>query len=279
MKLFYTILGILSILVVCLAIFYPLTRNETLAGTSLGVSTFLFGIFIGFSISDRHSRINSIRENDSSERASLEFLFTSMKAFGQPAQNKIRALIDRYIMATLDYTIWDYHKTEKEFKEIINFILSLKIATEWQTQIADDSMGLCRQISSSRKQTVSLIEERLSRLEWLVFFVMSGIVVFSFLLTGTTTMQSVVVVALSTFTIVLLLTVLYRLDNLSWKEEARIFEPYQQTFESIGLMRYYPEDLINDGRVKRHKGKRCRIGFFPRPYPDLSDKKIKIVNG
>jgi len=43
-------------------------------------------------------------------------------------------------------------------------------------------------------------------------------------------------------------------------------------------MRYYHEDLIKQGRVKKHKGKTYRVGIFPRPYPDLTGKKIKVVS-
>ncbi len=279
MKLFYPILGILFILVVCLAIFYPLTKNEALASTSLGVSTFLFGVFAAFSISDRHGRINGIRENDSPERAGLESLYGIMIVFGKDVQKRVAKKIDNYLMAILDYTIWDYHKTGKEFNDLVETALSVKVKNQAQAETYNGLSFVINSILNARKQTTGLIDERMSKLEWLVLFVLGGVIVFSLLLTGTTTIQAISIVVLMTFTIMLLLVVIYRLDNLSWKEEVRIFEPYQQTFESIGLMRYYPDDLVNRNRVKKHKGKTYRVGIFPRPYPDMSGKKVKIVRG
>ena len=279
LKLFDIVLGLLFILVIGIAIFYPLTKNETLASTSLGVSTFLFGVFIAFSISDRHDRINSIRENDSIERGSLESLYNLLIVFGKNVPKKLTKKIDEYLMATLDYTIWDYNKTDKQFKNLVKVVTSLKVKNEGQAATYNSVGGIISGLTNARKKTISLIDERLSKLEWIVLFILGGVIVFSLLLIGTTTLQTVLVVLLITFTIMLLLVVLYRLDNLSWKEEVRIFEPYQQTFESIGLLRYYPEDVIKEGRVKKHKGKTYRSATYTNPYPDMKGKKVKIVKG
>jgi len=200
-----------------------------------------------------------------------------LEIFGKKAQTTIKTKIDAYLMATMDYTIWDYSKTEKHFKDLVKTVISLELKSKAHVEAYNSFAGIIKDLWTSRKQTISLIEDRLSKIEWLVFFVLSGIIVFSLLLIGTTALQGIIIVILTTFTIILLLTLLYRLDNLTWKEEARIFEPYQQTFESVGLMRYYHEDLIKQGRVKKHKGKFYRIGVFPRPYPDLTGKKIKVV--
>ncbi|MBI4163648.1 MAG: hypothetical protein HY512_02190 [Candidatus Aenigmarchaeota archaeon] len=277
MKPFYLILGVLFIVASGIAILSPLNKNETLAGASLSISTFLFGVFIAFSISDRHNRINGIRENDSNERSGLEYLYAMLEIFGKKAQNKIKTKIDAYLVATMDYTIWDYSKTEKQFKDLVKTVISLELKSKAHVEAYNSFAGIIKDLWTSRKQTISLIEDRLSKTEWLVFFVLSGIMVFSLLLIGTTILQGIVIVILTTFTIILLLILLYRLDNLTWKEEARIFEPYQQTFESVGLMRYYPESLIHERRIKKNRGKTYRLGIFPSPYPDMNGKKVKIV--
>jgi hypothetical protein len=78
--------------------------------------------------------------------------------------------------------------------------------------------------------------------------------------------------------IVHIMLFLFMLDNFSWKEEQRIFEPYQKTFEDIEKLRYYPEILMREKRVKNYKGKKYRVGIFPNSYPNMSGKEIKIID-
>jgi len=212
MKLFYLILGVLFIVASGIAILSPLNKNETLAGASLSISTFLFGVFIAFSISDRHNRINSIRENDSIERAGLESLYSMSMVFGN--QRRVAEKIDNYLMAVLDYVIWDYNKTGKEFKELVETATSVKVKNRIQAETYNSQEFTISSILTARKQTTGLIDERLSKLEWLVLFVLGGVIVFSLLLVGTTTVQTISVVLLITFTIMVLLAALYTLDNL-----------------------------------------------------------------
>ena len=72
-----------------------------------------------------------------------------------------------------------------------------------------------------------------------------------------------------------------QIDNsldLGWKKEVRIFAPYQKTFEAIGNMRYFPESLMGNKKVKKIAGDKYRVGHFPNPYPNFEGKDIKVHN-
>jgi len=265
------------ILVILLVIFLRVDRNVEFIGTILGVSTFLFGIFLAFSLSDRHNRIDQIRENDSGERSQMIFLFDTSKIFGKVFQKRLQNAIDKYIMATLDYKIWDYEKTEKEYKKVVEVALSAKLRDKKDASFFSYFIEATNNLGMARKHTIGLISDRLSVFEWTTFFLFSVVIVGSLVLLNLGTIVSIIIIAIISFSIILLLSFLYDLDNLSWKEEIRIFEPYAKTFESIGLLRYYPEALIKQRRVNLHKGKKCRIGVFPHPYPNLKGKKIKLI--
>ncbi len=273
---FELILIVFFVLALSFSIFYPSSIEMGSGQTVLQISSFLLAIFLGFSISDRHKRIDELRENDSRERANLILLYRLSSIFGNNFKRLIRNQIDKYLQVTLDYEIWDYYKTENEFRQLNKTVLSVKVKNNKQSQIFGNIIpNILMGIENSRNQTISLIDDRLSIFEWSAFLLLSSIIVYSLVLMN----ASLTTITVLSFPFALLLLLLYRLDRLAWKEEIRIFEPYQRTFEIIGLLRYYPDELIKSGRVRKHIGKTYRIATYPKSYPDMHGKKIKIVKG
>jgi len=281
MKFFNSTRGLFYFVVIVIAIsiivILPIYVDVEFLATILGVATFLFGTFMAFSLSDRHTRIDSIRENDSVERSQLAFLYRQAIVFGKEFQKKLQHEIDEYLMVTLDYTIWDYNKSEKQFAGIEKVIRKASIKSKVQEVIFSNFIGTLNEIEISRRKTIGLIDDRISKFEWIVFVSFSLIIVASLSLLNSGSGVSLIITFLISLSVFILLYFLYSLDILSWKEETRIFEPYAKCFESVGLLRYYPESLIADKRVKNYIGKDYRMGTFPNPYPDLSGKKIVVV--
>lgn len=250
--------------------------NASSIGIIFSVITFLFGIFVSFSISDRHNRLNKIRELDSVERASMETIFEFSSLFGSKIQKNISDCIDKYLVSVFDHQIWEYGETEKELVELSKCVRSInpknnaRHSETFKIMLADLSA-----IGNSREQTVPLINDKLSFYEKFAFIILAGILVFSTLFINSEPFVSFML-ALLDLIVVTLLWFLHKLDNLEWKYEAMIFEPYQHTFESIGKLRYYPETLIASGKVKNHRGKTYRLAIYPN-YPSIEGKKIKIV--
>lgn len=272
------ILILIAVIAIIIAkVFNPFHVDQGVIDAILIVATFFFGIFISFAISDREKRLDSIRENDSEERTSLTSLFHFSRNFGRETESRIKNGIDKYLMATLDYEIWDYDKTEKEFHELFADVTSIKPGDEREKLMCDKMYDLLIKIDSSRKQTISLIGERLSKTEWFTFALLSLVIIIPILLISTETVLSTIICIVLSFSVVLILALLRKLDSLEWKEEERIFEPYEKTFESIGLMRYYPNDIIRSGKVRMHKNHDFRLASYPNAYPDMSGKLIRIV--
>ena len=265
--------------ILLLNVFYPKKIESTFLTVIISIATFLFGIFISFSIADRHGRINELRSNDSLERGYLILLHKYAGVFGKNYQNRMAELIDHYLMSTLDYEIQDFHKNEPFLDKIYDHIIGAPITNDKQKIVYSEFLDCFSIIVESRRKTIALITDRLSRFEWLVAVFLPFIILLSAILTET---HSLIVAIISSILSVMILNItlfLYTLDNLSWKEEKRIFEPYQQTFEAIGKHRYYSESLILQKRVKIHKGKTYRVGRFGnKPYPDFSNKKIEVID-
>ncbi|MEI6144496.1 MAG: hypothetical protein WCP91_02775 [Candidatus Berkelbacteria bacterium] len=265
------------IVIIIFALNADLHRYSTFFATILGVSTFLFGIFISFSISDRRMRIDKIRENDSEERSQLISIYSSAKAIDKDFSEKVTDSLDKYLMATLDYKIWDYYLTQKEYDDLFQTITKYEPESNQAKAMFGSMVTSLTKILSCRKSTIGLIDDRLSAFEWLVSAFLSLVIFVCLTAVNSGAAVSIGVILFLSIALFLVLTLLYSLDDLSWKEEERIFEPYSKTFESIGLMRYYPDALILQKRVKKHIGKEYRVGVLPKPYPDLSEKKIEVV--
>ena len=252
-------------------------EDYNFASNIFSISTFLFGIFISFAISDRHNRIDKIRENDSNERASIETIYEFSGIFGKKFQNKIRSILDNYLMTTLDYKIWDYSKNEKECNAIVKTVLSLR--PERNVRSSETFKRMLENVDSignAREQTIALIEDRLGTLYWFALVALGGIIIVSTLFVNSGTFISIMLLTALDFSILLLFAFLMSLDDLTWREQVRIFEPYQRAFESIEKMRYYPGGLILDKRAKEPSVP-YRMAFYPKPYPDITGKKIKII--
>ncbi len=256
----------------------PLNKEFQFIEVILGVTTFLFGIFVAFSISDRQNRSDKIKNNISTELSNLFFIFKTSKIFGKSFQKKIQKAIDSYLMEQLDYRRKDLYKTEKALDGIGDLMISAKTKNEKEANYYAYFMEVFNSISGAKKHTINLIGDRVSRFEWIIILFLSSLIIASLVMINTGTIISIVAVSLLIGSVILLVLLLYGLDNLSWKGTARVFEPFQKAFESMGLLRYYPEEVIIRKKVKPLKNIPYRIGRFPHPYPDMRGKKIEVIN-
>jgi len=272
------LLSILIVLVVLLiSIFLPVSNESTLLTTIIGVATFLFGIFISFSMSDRYNRLNRLYELDSAERSKLILMYRVSEVYGKDIQLELQKKIDNYLTKNLDYKVEDYYRTEKELDDLVDYIKSIDLKTNKQQSVYESILGMLSDISNARVECISLIGERLSKIEWAVFLFFSIIITICLILINTGVLVSIFIVSILVLSLVLLLGLLYSLDNLSWKEAERTFEPYSKTFEAMGLLRYYPKEVIDSKIVTPPKDKDYRIAICPNPYPDFRGMHVEVV--
>ena len=271
------------LIVFVLVIFFAISRAMNLReyssffATILGTSTFIFGVFTTFSITDRRARIDKIRENDSEERSQLLSLSLSSRQIGKEFHESVNKKIDEYLMATLDFKIWDYHLTQKYYDDLFEKVLKFEPESNKDKALFGNMISGMTKILSCRKSTIGLIDDRLSNFEWLVSAFLSIVILACLSALNSGSNISFIVILFLSLALALLLSLLYSLDSLAWKEEERIFEPYEKTFETLGLERYYPEALIKQKRVTKHIGKKYRMGIISKPYPDMSEKRIKLI--
>ena len=272
------IIIIYTIILFLVLYFFPINFQSNSISILLSITTFIFSIFAGFSIADRYKRLNKIRSNDGAERSTLTYLYESSIIFGNKFQKELRNVIEEYFINTLDYKIYDYHKTGKKLKKIEECILSLNPKSSKQISFYGFFIDHLQEIKRSRGSTITAIGEKLSFFEWFIFIFLSIIITFCLILINAPGLVYNIVITILGTCIFMILYFVFSLDRLSWKENERIFEPYQKAFESMGLLRYYNQNLLKSKRVKVPLNTSYRIAKFPYPYPDFRDKKVITIN-
>jgi hypothetical protein len=260
-----------------IALFFPGNGLSDSVLTLLSVSTFLFGIFVAFSISDRHARLTEIRSQLREGDASILDIYKSSIAFGKKTQDKIRTLLDDWLIATIDYDLEDFHKANDKLMALYDAVISLKPSNAKQTVIHEKMIDSVREMNKQNKRMRYLVTDRISHSEWGSTLVLSGIILFCLFYINSGTLSSIVLTVLLSVTLTLIVLVLRDLDQLYWKEQRWIWNPLTDLFQQLDLLPYFPSSVIERKRVILISGLSYRIARFPRPYPDMTDKKIEII--
>src|SRR3989344_6594449 len=100
----------------------------------LSAATFLFGIFAAFSISNSHTRMNTIHELLKLEDARVLMIFNLAKIFSPDVQEKTAELLDEYVIAQIDYEPSDFKYSYKPFGNLFQFILQINPDNEQEKQ-------------------------------------------------------------------------------------------------------------------------------------------------
>jgi hypothetical protein len=280
----YLKLGIVFITFLCLTFFIEGQGKTDLADKIITVSSFVFGIILAFSISNRNSRLNSIKEKLREQDAKLLEIYYISKRFQLKTRELIKKKLDDFIIIQLDYRLIDFNKeTPKKLEQLFSFFEKLKL-NKAEEQYRGDIINILEDILEIRKEVSYQLENKMVFYEWLSLNALVGIIfyclVFYF---NTNNLASIVIISLLGVALSLLLFVLRDLDKLEWQEQNWIWKPLANLFIELNLLPYFPSDVFDRGRLslkqvkKWDKLKKIRIAHYPKPYPDMTGKKIEIV--
>jgi len=260
-----------------LAIFFPGRSLSESVRTLLSVSSFLFGIFVAFSISDRHGRLKEIRIQLREGDAFIFELYKHSAVFGKKAQDMCRSLLDDWVIATIDYKLEDFHKARGKFNALYDFVFALKPANNKQNVAYSKMIDTLKEMNKENKKMRYLVTDRISFSEWGSILTLSGIILFCLFYINSGTLSSMTLTVLLAVTLTLLVLVLRDLDQLYWKEQKWIWDPLIDLFHELDLLPYFPDDVFVRKRVKLQSGLKYRVGKYAHPYPDMTNKKIEVV--
>ncbi len=279
-KFIYPLLFVV-LLVIPLIVFFLIIEKENQATfvAISGVSSFLFGLLATYTLKDRHVRLSKITYNASVERGELVFITEGLRIFPKAQREKVMQRIDDYFMAILDFEVKDFHKSDDQFKALFREVQNLSIKEEKQKKFYDRFLMALEKIEDTRKYSATLFEDRVTRPEWFILYFLILLIYVSLLFANSGGMVAYFIIIGLACVISYLLVVSIKLDRMKWKVDEKIFEPYAQTMETVGLLRYYPKIFVDAGEITRiyrkPKGTKFRVGDLP-DYPDVKTRVIEV---
>lgn len=258
------LLPITLMLCFLVAYFLPIGGESRMVEGTLGATGLLFGILVGFFITDLWTRFQRIRDNVAVEVSGLQtyYLFVKiMKNFPghQKWSQKERELIDEYVRKFFEVEWTDYGKIDPYFNRIIESLKDIgELKTNNEIETYTNMLPLLNEVTTSREKLFMYGKDKLSKAEWTVIISLASILLFSIFYLNSGYLSSVILTGALSSAVVTLLLILRDLDNLSFGEEMVSFEPYETIFDVLGKPRFYLKRDIKSGRVKPKKDGKYR---------------------
>lgn len=271
-----TLILILGIIFLIIALSLIGNGLNTSNNNLMALSTFMFGIFVAFAISNAHSKIRQINEAIKAEEGNTLFIYKSINLWNEETKQKVQKLIDKYLIDQIDYYLWDFKYSSKSFMKLYDFILQLESKNDSQKTVYANMISTLADSFKQRKQVEALVTERMSYTEWLsVLLLLLVNIIYMFNMNDGSLINIIATVSLS-ITSITFAFLLRDLDSLRWKESTWIWEPLQNLFKELDLVPYFA-DIVQSGRIKAIKGEKIRVAEYPNKYPDMTGKIIKEI--
>lgn len=226
------------------AYFFPGVGKSEAIESSIIFIGILFGIIVGFFITDLYTRYQGIRNNAALDSSSLTTFYAFAKILGENKKNKKwlekqRTLINNYVRKFMPLP-WDrYSETEPEFGAITDSLKEIKYDTDKENETYASILSVVSGHSDAREKLIMYGKDKLSWGEWLVIFFLGGLLLGSLFYTKDTTMISVIFTGALSSAILILLFVVKDLNNLNFGESAISIGPYERVLDAIGKPRFY----------------------------------------
>lgn len=277
---FTTKILVIAIVVGLVFVWSPLLNVSGLDAVFNAV-TFIYGVLFGFEISIVLSNFISLKTALTQLNAVIRSIYVSLKAVNPQVAEFAANKMERYLMKSVDTDLVAHHKTDKEFKELIE--IGSEKELQDVTKADSDGQGVRVQfvyqglydLSNARKQVEQVAPKFIEAPEWIMLIALASIMIMIMFLQRTSNITSITSAILAT-TIIGSLIILHDIDSNDLQEGLLEYEMFNATLTEIGKERYYPDFAIKNGAVKIPEGTKYRKGVFPN-YPDLKERKIELV--
>jgi len=224
--------------------FFPGVEDNETIQSSITFVGLLFGIIVGFFITDLYARYQGIRANAAVDSSSLTTFYGFAKILGENKKNKKwlqkqRELLKNYIHKFMPLPWEKYEQTEPEFLAIIDSLKEIKYDTNKENETFSNILGIFSSHSDARERLVMYGKDKLSWAEWLVIFILAILLVGSLFYVKDTSNESIIFTGSLCAAILILLFFVRDLNNLNFGENAVSISPYERVLDAIGKPRYY----------------------------------------
>jgi len=242
---------------------------------------FIFAIFLAFSISNRRVRIVSIRESLRESDGIIISLCNYSNVFGKSYSDDLLELIDNYIILQADYNLTDFKRTQGSFMVIYNHVSSTESKNGKEEDAKMAMMGDLESLAKLREKIEFNLSDKMQPYEWITIVSLALLTIFSMIYINDGSAVSLLILPILETVIVVIFITIFDLDSLKWQARNWIWEPLSTLFESLGLLPYFPEDLVKIGQITTsflESFDSYRVGKYKYPYPNFKDKTVLVVN-
>jgi len=213
------ILGVLT------SLYYFTNVNIDVDRTFLSISTFIFSIFTGFFISRQASRFNKVRETVTAFDGKLSSVYRASGHINEALQKEIGVIIAAHYRLILKTEKWNIHflqpsKTLTNLHALLEHHIEEKEVTKLSNQAIGSvikSLAACQDI---RKQMIAYYEERIPREQWVLIIFFTCTLIGTVSVTDSTgVLFTSVLKAAFVVSVLSVLLILYRLNNLIYSED------------------------------------------------------------
>lgn len=251
---------------------HVLSDEMKLAFSFLGT---LFAILSGFFIASLWNRINRYRVLITDETAALQTIYKFTELADSKTAQQMAEKIDEYIIEATGFS------SDKYQEELGEEFLGLYQPLKSLSQQEDASVPYSRilrtldHFASSRMEILSREKDKLGFYHWTVLFVLSILLIVVWLYIQFAGWFGIIVGTSFIFAILVVLTIIYDLNNLAWGSEQADIEIYERVYDIMGLSRYYPKEWLERINVPEHV-KEYRVGILV--DAETNKREIKMIN-
>jgi hypothetical protein len=256
----------------------PPAESTDIVTIIISITTFIFAIILGFSMAERHARFSSLKQIFSSIDGLILNSFYASEVLGRKYQNQYKKLVDAFLIRQFDWKVEDFSKVSDDIRKLLEFFWSIPIKNEKQNLAVDHACVNLERIVEYERNMKYLISNKMIAYEWGSLLVLAAISLYCLVLLSDGSLLMILFIPVLGTAIVLLLIVLYLLDQLIWKNKQWMITPIFDVFEKLDLVPYIVYPMLKNKVISKKmlKGRKVRVAYFPRPYPDNSGKKVKI---
>lgn len=214
---------------------------QDLLSLALSVTSILFGLLIGFFLTQMWNKYTSIREYSAVMKSGMLSMIRNFKRlenkpeFKNNFEEKAEKALIAFILASWD----NLHEEDEYFDNFFSSIDYVKVDDTKSSEIYSSLLDAQGKVQEARIRLNSLGKEHLAPIEWVILYTLSLIIVVStFMLRDGSLFFNFLASTLPPLVVLTLLT-LDNLDDLRWGHEIVSFEPAQSSLKAIGKEPFY----------------------------------------
>jgi preprotein translocase subunit SecF len=244
--------------------------------TLLTIISLLFTILVGFFIAAATSNYNNLQMLIAKEDSISISLYNLAKIIDSEQSKKIAECIDAYTIQSLNFELNEYiDRTQNEYIKLMEKIDNVNPTDERGFSALQVLYNKRDELTQVRHEISMVSRNVITGMHWSILILLAIIIIvlsFEFRDKSLATNAIIGILTVGTY-LILLLT--YEIDNNLFLEDKIAYLNSQNIFKHIGKLGYFPQRVIQSGRIEKPK-ENYRMGIFDHKKNNYDIKIVKV---